>query len=80
MRLWTRAEIPEEHQATDLKILGIHDRNETMNNGTTSSASGKNVSIVFQPDSTGLYYISVGSGSGDRTGVYTISAELTSDT
>ena len=51
-----------------------------MNNGTTSSASGKNVSIVFQPDSTGLYYISVGSGSGDRTGVYTISAELTSDT
>ena len=79
VELWAETREPEEHQATELKIPGIYDRDGKKIDGTASSGSGRRVSVVFQPDSTGLYYISVGSGVGDRTGVYRISIEETAD-
>ena len=72
--LWANASHPEEHQATQLKILGIYDMNGTVIDGTASSGSGKSVSVVFRPDSTGRYYISAGSAGDDHTGTYGISA------
>ena len=72
VELWTSTGYPEEHQATQLKVLGIYDMNGTSIDGTASSSSGKSVSMVFRPDSTGRYYISVGSEGDDRTGVYDI--------
>ena len=68
--LWSEDYAPTKHQATDLKILGIYDSNGTMIANTASSGSGAHVSVVFQPDSTGVYYIAVGSGEADRTGMY----------
>ena len=77
VELYTRTKQPETHQATQLKILGIHDMNGTVINGTASSGSGKSVSVVFRPDSTDRYYISVGSEGEDRTGTYHISVTKT---
>ena len=68
--LWADTNHPEEHQATQLKLLGIYDRNGIVFDGTASSISGKNVSVVFEPPTTGSYYISVGSEGDDHTGVY----------
>ena len=31
------------------------------------------MTVTFEPDADGVYYVAVGSGSGDRTGVYKIS-------
>ena len=31
--------------------------------------------MVFEPRDTGLYYVSVGPGSGDRSGAYALSVE-----
>ncbi len=70
--LWSDDYAPTKHQATDLKILGIYDSNGTVIANTASSGSGAHVSVVFEPDSTGVYYIAVGSGAADRTGMYII--------
>ena len=70
--LWADTNHPEEHQATQLKLLGIYDRNGIVIDGTASSISGKSVSVVFEPPTTGSYYISVGSEGDDHTGVYRI--------
>ena len=70
--LWSDDYAPTKHQATDLKILGIYDSNGTEIANTASSGSGAHVSVVFEPDSTGVYYIAVGSGTADRTGMYII--------
>ena len=68
--LWSADDEPAKHQATDLKILGVYDSTGTVITSTASSGSGAHVSVVFQPDSTGVYYIAVGSGERDRTGLY----------
>ena len=75
IEVWTEEGFQVQHQATDLKILGIHDSNGDLIAGTSSTTRGKKVAITFQPSTDGEYYISVGSGSRDRTGVYKISAE-----
>ena len=72
VELWTEDDFADEYQAKKLKILGIHDANGVMVSGTTSS-TGKKVTVTFEPDADGVYYVAVGSGSGDRTGVYKIS-------
>ena len=72
VEVWTRTNQPERHQATQLKILGIYDKNGTVVDGTASSGSGKRVSVVFRPNRKGRYYISVGSEGSDRTGTYQI--------
>ena len=71
---WAPDDIPAKHQATELRILGIHDSNGDLIPGT-SSGTGRRVSVVFEPQDTGLYYVSVGPGSGDRTGAYALSVE-----
>ena len=72
VEVWTGTSYPEKHQATDLKILGIHEESGVLIGGTTSPTSGKSVSVDFQPTTTGRYHISVGSEGNDHTGVYQI--------
>ena len=74
IELWTEDRFAPEYQAKDLKILGIYDTNGDLIPGTASN-SGKKVSITFEPGANGKYYIAVGSGGSDRTGVYQISSE-----
>ena len=74
VELWTRPDVAEEHQAKKLKILGIYKSDGTEIAGTASSKAGKKVSVVFQPESTGLHYIAVGSNGIETTGLYKISA------
>ena len=64
-------DLPAKHQATRLKILAIYDSNGMETPGT-STGSGRKVSLTFQPDNTGLFYVSVGSDPSDRTGGYRI--------
>ena len=71
--LWTPTSIDVEHQATQLKILGLHDHAGTFIAGTASSDAGVSVSVTFQIGSTGRYYIAVGSQGDDQTGVYSVS-------
>ena len=72
--VWTmEKELPLKHQATRLKILGIYDSNGMEAPGTSSAGSGKKVSVTFQPQNAGTFYVSVGSEAPDRTGVYRIS-------
>ena len=54
-----RADVPEKHRATQVKIVGIYDSNGDLIAGT-SSGSGSSVTVVYQPASTGLYYVAVG--------------------
>ena len=71
--VWTmEEELPLKHQATRLKILGIYDSNGMEAPGTSSAGSGKKVSVTFQPQNAGTFYVSVGSEAPDRTGVYRI--------
>ena len=74
MELWTPTSVAVEHQARNLKILGIYDSNGVKIDGTSSSTSGRRVSVVFRPDTTGRYYVAVGSEGADRTGLYLVSA------
>ena len=74
VELWSRPDYPEEHRAKKLKILGIYDSAGTEMADTASSNSGKRVSVVFRPESTGLYYIAAGSNGIQTTGLYRISA------
>ena len=76
VELWTEERYAADYQARRLKILGIYDANGVMISGTSSS-TGKKVTITFEPNADGVYYVAVGSGSGDRTGVYQISIEGT---
>ena len=71
---WAADDVPVEHQATQLKILGIRDNNGDLVLGT-SSGTGKRVSVVFEPQAAGTYYIAVGSGAADRTGAYMFSVQ-----
>ena len=75
VRLRTKTGQPERHQATQLKILGIHDSDGNAISGTASAgAAGKKVFITnWQAPGTGRYYIAVGSKGTDRTGTYWIS-------
>ena len=54
-----RADVPAKHRATQVKIVGIYDSNGDLIAGT-SSGSGSSVTVVYQPASTGLYYVAVG--------------------
>ena len=65
-------ELSVKHQATRLKILALYDSNGVEVPGTSGTGIGKRVSVTFQPDNTGLFYVSVGSDPSDRTGVYQI--------
>ena len=73
VEVWANPYVSEEHQATKLKILGIYDSSGTAIGGTASSGGRKRASVDFQPNSTGRYYIAVGSQGQDRTGLYRIS-------
>ena len=73
IELWADEEFPVRHQATDLKILGIHDANGGLILGTPGTTSGKKVTVTFEPAADGEYYVAVGSGEEDRTGTYRIS-------
>ena len=72
IELWTDTSYPVEHQATQLKIMGIYDSSGDAINGTASPGSGRRVTVTFRPENTGTSYISVGSAGDDRTGVYDI--------
>ena len=69
-------DLPVKHQATRLKILALYDSNEMEVQGTAGTSSGKKVSLTFQPNNTGPFYVSVGSDPADRTGVYRITLEV----
>ena len=75
VEVWTEDHYAREYQATDLKILGIHDANGVQIPGTAGAGSGVKVTLDFEPDTDGTYYVAVGSGAGDRTGMYAISVE-----
>ena len=70
VNVWTDQASPEKHQATQLKILGIKDSDKNVVAGP--SEVGKAVSLTFIPVDNGIHYVSVGSGSSDRTGLYRI--------
>ena len=72
---WAPDGFSSRDQATDLKIVGVYDSAGNLISDTTSTSTGKRVSIRFEPDSDGTYYIAVGSGSRDRTGVYKVKIE-----
>ncbi len=72
IRLEADVDYPTRHQATDLKIVGIYDQDGDLVTGTEGEESGAEVSKTFQPGANGTYYIAVGSGTGDRTGLYNI--------
>ena len=73
---WAADDFPSEEQATDLKIVGIYNETGTLITGTASTVTGKRVTINFEPEDDGTYYVAVGSGSGDRTGVYKLKIEV----
>ncbi|MCY4529318.1 MAG: hypothetical protein OXD46_09870 [Chloroflexi bacterium] len=73
--LWAFEGYPERHQATDLKIVGIHDTNGDLIPGTPGTTSGKKETVTFVPDTDGEYHVAVGSGEEDRTSLYKISFE-----
>ena len=80
VEVWANPYVSEEHQVTKLKILGIYDNSGTAIGGTASSGGRIRASVDFQPNSTGRYYIAVGSQGQDRTGLYRISATETAIT
>ena len=75
IELWTHDHYAAEYQATDLKILGIYDADGVQIPNTSSADSGKKVTLTYEPDADGVYYVAVGSGELDRTGGYSISVE-----
>ena len=72
IELWSATDIPAEHQATQLKIVGIYDSNGDLIAGTASSGTGNHVSVDFRPTTTGVYYVAVGYEGQD--GLYDIDA------
>ena len=75
IELWTHDHYAAEYQATDLKILGIYDADGVQIPNTSSADSGRKVTLTYEPDADGVYYVAVGSGELDRTGGYSISVE-----
>ena len=75
IELWAIEEYAVRHQATDLKILGIHDMNGDLILGTPGTTSGMMVTVMFEPTADGEYYVAVGSGEEDRTGLYKTSTQ-----
>ena len=75
VRLRTKTSLPERLQATEPKILGIHDSNGNAITGTASvGAAGRTVFVTdWEAPSTGRYYIAVGTEGTDRTGTYWLS-------
>ena len=71
--LWTPTDFPEQHQARDLKVLGIYGPDGALVPNTATQTSGPRVSLVFRPGTTGTHYLSVGPGETDPTGVYKVS-------
>ena len=72
--VWTEQGIPEKYQATQLRIMGIHDDNGDPVANTASEGSGKHASTVFRPDATATFYVSIGSEDPDRDGLFSIRA------
>ena len=78
VRLRTKTSLPERLQATELKILGIHDavwEHVIRRHRQRREPPGRK-SLVDQTGvapSTGRYYIAVGTEGTDRTGIYWIS-------
>ena len=70
--IWASEKYPGIHQATDLEIKGIYDDQGDLLEGTSGSGTGSRVTITFEPSDAGKYYIAVGSGATDRTGMYEI--------
>ena len=71
--IWTKDSYPVRHQATGLKILGIHDSGGAMIAGTASAGSGKQTTIMCSgPRAPGRYHIAVGSVGADDSGVYSL--------
>ena len=70
---------PLRHQATDLTILGIHDHEGTIIPNTASPTSGKQITVVFRPTSSGNHYIAIGGDEDDRTGGYNIQVSATAE-
>ena len=70
--IWASEKYPVIHQATDLEIKGIYDAQGDLFEGTSGSGTGSRVTITFEPSDAGKYYIAVGSGATDRTGMYEI--------
>ena len=70
--VWASEKYPAIHQATDLEIKGIYDAQGNLLEGTSRSGTGSRVTIAFEPSDAGKYYIAVGSGATDRTGMYEI--------
>ena len=75
IEVWTEDGYAADYQATDLRILGIHDADGVRIPDTSSAGSGKKVTLTYEPDTDGKYYVAVGSGQRDRTGAYAISVE-----
>ena len=75
VRLRTKTSLPDRLQATELKILGIHDSNGNAITGTASAgAVGRTVFVTnWEAPSTGRHYIAVGTEGADRTGTYWLS-------
>ena len=72
IELTTPDSVDLEHQATQLKLLGVYDPEGEFIDGTASPGSGKRVTVTFRPEDSGRYYIAVGSTGLDRTGLFSI--------
>ena len=70
--VWASEKYPVIHQATNLEIKGIYDAQGDLLDGTSGSGTGSRVIVTFEPSVAGKYYIAVGSGATDRTGMYEI--------
>ena len=62
-----------------MKIVGVYDDEGNLIPDTFSSSTGTHVSISFEPGTDGAYYVAVGSGSSDRTGLYQIKVRQTEE-
>ena len=70
--VWGDDAYPARHRSTDLRIVGVYDQDGDLVEGTDGGGSGSSVTMTFEPDASGDYHVAVGSGSGDRTGMYRI--------
>ena len=73
IEVWTEDHYAPEYQATDLMILGVYDSNGVQIPDTSSPYGDVKVTLTFEPDTDGVYYVAVGSGESDRTGTYSLS-------
>lgn len=63
---------PNKHQATEIRITGIHDSVGELIHDTASDGAGPRVSVTFSPETRGRYHLGVGHGQKDPDGVYSI--------